>query len=145
MFTFRSDIPGIPGGWPPWAEFAVAACLAGCSVQDRLVWHALSCGDLVTVPGSPAVSRRGACGGQVGEGLAAPAAGPGRQAGRGASGVVVLAGVPGDQDPLVADGQQAGEPERERGQAGEPGPAAGDVVAGGVLGGGEGPFGAGAP
>ena len=39
----------------------------------------LSCGDLVTVRGSPAVSWRGACGGQVGEGLAAPAAGAGRR------------------------------------------------------------------
>ncbi len=105
----------------------------------------LRCSDLVTVRGWPAVSWRGACGGQVGEGLASPAAGPGREAGRGAAGVVVLAEVPCDQDALVADGQQAGQPEHERCQAREPAPAAGDVVAGRVLGGGEGPLGAGAP
>jgi hypothetical protein len=83
-------------------------------------------------------------GGEAGEGLAA-AAGSGRQAGCGAAGVVLLAGGPGGEDPLVADGEQAGEAEGERGQAREAGPAAGDVVGGGVLGGGEGPFGAGAP
>ena len=38
----------------------------------------------------------------------------------GAAGGVGLAGVPGFQDALVADGQQAGEPERDRGQAREP-------------------------
>jgi len=83
-------------------------------------------------------------GGQAGEGLASSAAGFGGQAGRGAAGIVGLAGVPGGQDALVADGEQAGEPERDRGQAREPGPAVGDVVGGGVLDGGEGPFGAGA-
>src|SRR5258705_12857583 len=56
------------------------------------------------------------------EGLAAPAAGSGRQAGRSAAGVVVLAGGPGVKDALGADGQQAGEPEHEGGQAREPGP-----------------------
>ena len=142
MFTFGSDIPRER---PPWARFS----------RLRRAWRAvwagsaglacLSCGDLVLALGSPAVSGRGACGGQVGEGLAASAAGPGRQAGRGAAGVVVLAGVPGDQDALVADDEQAGEPEGERGQAREAAPAAGDVVGGRVLGGGEGPFGAGAP
>jgi hypothetical protein len=67
-----------------------------------------------------------------------------RVSGGGAAGVVGLAGVPGGQDALVADGEQAGELEHDRGEAREPGPAVGDVVGGGVLGGGEGPFGAGA-
>src|SRR2546421_10818701 len=92
MFTFGSDIPRER---PPWARFS----------RLRRAWRAvwagsaglacLSCGDLVLVLGSPAVSGRGACGGQVGEGLAAPAAGPGRQAGRGAAGGVGPAGGPG--------------------------------------------------
>src|SRR5439155_1613251 len=133
MFTFGSDIPRER---PPWARFS----------RLRRAWRAvwagpaglacLSCGDLVLALGSPAVSGRGACGGQVGEGLAVSAAGPGRQAGRSAAGFVVLAGVPGDQDALVADDEQAGEPEGERGQAHEAAPAAGDVGAGRVLGGG---------
>ena len=38
----------------------------------------------------------------------------------GAAGVVVLAGGPGGEDALVADGEQAGQPEGERGQAGGP-------------------------
>jgi hypothetical protein len=92
---------------------------------------------------APGLWRR--CGGQAGEGLAAPAPGSGGQAGGGTAGVVVLAGVPGGQDALVADGEQAGEPEGEQGQAHDPRPAAGDVVGGGVFGGGEGPLGAGAP
>ena len=83
-------------------------------------------------------------GGELARAGAPAFAGSGRQAGCGAAGVVLLAGVPGGQDALVADGEQAGEPERERGQAHEAAPAAGDVVAGGVLDGGEGSFGAGA-
>ena len=59
-------------------------------------------------------------GGEAGEGLAAAVPGFGGQAGCGAAGVVGLAGVPGGQDALVADGEQEGEPERERGQAREP-------------------------
>jgi hypothetical protein len=58
-------------------------------------------------------------GGERGEGLAAPFEGAGREAGGGAAGVVVLAGVVGGEDALVADGEQAGEPEGNRGQAGE--------------------------
>src|SRR2546429_2283806 len=142
MFTFGSDIPRER---PPWARFS----------RLRRAWRAvwagpaglacLSCGDLVLALGSPAVSGRGACGGQVGEGLAVSAAGPGRQAGRGAAGVVVLAGVPGDQDALGAGDEQAGEPEGERGQAHEAAPAAGGGVGGRGLWGGGGPFGARGP
>jgi hypothetical protein len=51
----------------------------------------------------------------------------------------------GAEDVLVAGGEQAGEPEVERGQAHEAAPAAGNVVAGGVLDGGEGALGGGAP
>src|SRR5437762_10337643 len=130
MFTFGSDVPRER---PPWARFS----------RLRRAWRAvwagsaglacLGCGDLVLVLGSPAVSGRGACGGQVGAGLAASAAGRGRQAGRGAAGVVVLAGVPGAQAALVADDGQAGEPEGERGQGREAAPAAGDGVGGRVL------------
>src|SRR4030081_683039 len=129
MFTFGS---GFPRETPLWARFS----------RLRRAWRAvwagpaglacLSCGDLVLALGSPAVSGRGACGGQVGEGLAVSAAGPGRQAGRSAAGCCVVAG-------------RAGGREGERGQRHEAAPAAGDVVAGRVLGGGEGPFGAGAP
>jgi len=60
-------------------------------------------------------SGRSCGGGEAGEGLAALAPGFGGQAGGGAAGVVGLAGVPGVKDPLVADGQQAGEPEHDRG------------------------------
>ena len=63
----------------------------------------------------------------------------------GSAGVVGLAGVVGVQDALVADGQQAGDPQGERGQARQAAPAAGDAGGGGVLDGGEGALGAGAP
>jgi len=56
-----------------------------------------------------------------------------------------LAGVPGGEDALVADREQAGEPQGERGDAGQAAPAAGDAGGGGVLDGGEGALGAGAP
>jgi hypothetical protein len=56
-------------------------------------------------------------GGELGEGGAAPFARAGWQAGSGAAGVVLLPGVVGVQDALVADDQGAGEPERERGQS----------------------------
>src|SRR5947208_9520230 len=123
--------------------------LAGWLLPVRAVQGSMSCSPcrvfvMPAVLAMIAGAGLGRCGGG-GEGLAAPAAGPGWQAGCGAAGGVGLAGVPGFQDALVADGQQAGEPEHDRGQAREPGPAAGDVVAGRVLGGGEGPLGAGAP
>src|SRR6266498_1638787 len=136
MFTFGSDVLR---GWPSWAVCGLRRARRNVFGQGRLAWDAgVRVGPVSVLPGGavrglPAGSGRGACGGQVGEGLAAPAAGPGWQAGCGAAGVVGLAGGPGVQDSLVADGQQAGEPEHDRGQAGEPGPAAGDVVAGGVL------------
>ena len=53
-----------------------------------------------------------------------------------------LAGVPGVEDALVAEGEQAGQPQGERGRPVDPAPAAGDG-GGGVLDGGEGPLGAG--
>ena len=113
IFTFGSDASR---GRPFWAVFAVAAWVA-CRPGMAGWCGCLGCDGLVAVLGSPAGSRRGACGGQVGEGLAAPAAGAGRQAGRGAAGVVGLAGGPGVKDPLVAHDEQAGEPEHEGGQA----------------------------
>ena len=66
------------------------------------------------------------------------------EAGGGAAGVVGLAGIPGVQDALVADGEQAGQPQVQRGEAGEAAPASGDVAGGGVLDGGKRPLGAGA-
>ncbi len=81
---------------------------AGC-VLRAVVW-VIWC-VLVTAAGWVAPGLWRCCGGQAGEGLAAPAAGFRGQAGCGAAGVVGLACVPGGQDALVADGQQAGEPE----------------------------------
>src|SRR6266566_551832 len=75
-------------------------------------------------------------GSEVGEGCAAPAAGVGRQPGRGSLGVFGLADGVGAGDALVADDEQAGGEQGDRGEAHEPAPAAGDVVGGGVFGGG---------
>ena len=64
-------------------------------------------------------------GGEAGEGGFPPAfTGSGREAGRGPAGVHGLAGVPGGEDALVADGVQSGEPEREWWQAHEAAPHA---------------------
>ena len=49
-------------------------------------------------------------GGELGVGGAAAFAGAGRHAGSGTAGVVLLAVVPGGEDALVADGEQAGDP-----------------------------------
>src|SRR6266536_3331586 len=76
------------------------------------------------------------CRGEAGEGLAAPFPGPGREPGGGAPRVVGLAGVVGGEDALVADGEQAGDPQGERGQARQAAPAAGDAGGGGILDGG---------
>src|SRR5205807_9805058 len=84
-------------------------------------------------------------GSDAGEGGFAPTfACPGREAGGGAALVFGLAGVPGGENALVADGVQAGEPERERGEAHEAAPAAADGVTGWVFDGGEASFGGGA-
>jgi hypothetical protein len=83
-------------------------------------------------------------GGECRECFAAPAPGFRGQAPGGAALVFLLPGVPGLQDALVADDEQAGDGEHEGGQAREAAPAAGYVVAGGVFGGGEAAFGAGA-
>src|SRR5262249_60645860 len=91
-----------------------------------------------------AVPGSGWSGGEAGGGLAAARAGFRGQAPGGAALVFVLAGVPGGEDPLVADDQQARGEQHEGCQAHEAAPAAGDVVAGGVLGGGEAALGAGA-
>ena len=53
----------------------------------------------------------GTAGGELGEAGAALVAGAGRQAGGGAPGVVLLPGVECVQDALVADCQQAGDPQ----------------------------------
>jgi hypothetical protein len=53
--------------------------------------------------------------------------------------------VAGGQDALVADCQQAGDPQGERGQAHESAPAAGDAGGGAVFDGGVEAFGGGAP
>src|ERR1022692_1090916 len=113
-----------------------------------------ACGPAVVVlgwgAGAAAAVRAGGCrllwrgGGEHGQGFALPSSGLRREPGGGAAGVVGLADVPGVEDALVADGEQAGEPQREGGQARESAPAAGDGGGGGVLDGGEGPLGAGA-
>jgi hypothetical protein len=73
-------------------------------------------------------------GGEAGEG-GFPAAFPcpGWQACRGAAVVLGLAGVPGGEDALVADGVQGGEPERGRGEAHEAAPAGAVVLLAGSL------------
>jgi hypothetical protein len=76
--------------------------------------------------------------------LAAPA-GAGCLAAFGAPGVVVLAGLAGGQDPLVAHDCHAGQPEHERGDAGEADPAAVDAAGRGVFDGGVESFGGAAP
>ena len=57
-------------------------------------------------------------------------------AGGGPVSVLGLACVVGGQDALVADDEQAAGEQRDRGQSHQAAPAAADVVAGGVLGGG---------
>src|SRR5258708_36588359 len=154
MFTFGSDILAVHCGGGAAAFGGCADSLdlgvAGPWVAWRsVVWRAEGTPDgrswcLAVVIGA---ERRGLWrrAGEAGEGLAAAAPGLGREPGGGALGVAGLAGLPGGEDLLVAGDEQAGEPERERGQAREAAPASGHVVAGGVLGGGEGPLGTGAP
>src|ERR1017187_3622619 len=161
VFTFHQD---------PCSRLGPTFSAAGGAGADRLevilcvtrrgVWRGLSAwirarGIAVVVP----VLRRLAlplagarepgllwrAGGEAGEGLAAALPGFRREAGGCAPVVVGLADVPGAEDALVADGEQAGQPQGERGQAREAAPAAGDAGGGGVLDGGEGPLGAGAP
>src|ERR1017187_139696 len=83
-------------------------------------------------------------GGEAGEGCAASAAGAGRESCGGALGVAGLAGGPGGHDPLGAGDEQGRGEQGDGCQAHEAAPAAGNVVAGGVFGGGEGPLGGGA-
>ena len=116
---------------------AAAGCGQGrvavpCSRRAVVSWRVMRCG----AQGGPAASTA--------EGCAAPAPGFRGQAFGGAAFVFLLPGVPGLQDALVADDEQAGDGQHEGGQAHEAAPAAADVVAGGVLGGGEAAFGAGA-
>src|SRR5215470_19010038 len=86
----------------------------------------------------------GRSGGEAGEGPAAAFAGFRGEPGGGAAGVVLLPGVPGGQDALVADDEQGCGEQHQGGRAHEAAPAAGDVAGGGVPGGGEAAFGAGA-
>src|ERR1700750_1461925 len=119
------------------------ACLA--RFQGRLPsWPVVVVGSDARVPGSAAGLGRPCSGGELGEGPAAPAPGSGGQPGGGAALVVLLPGVPGGQDALVADGEQGRGGTDQRCHAHQAAPAAADVVAGGVLGGGEAAFGAGA-
>src|ERR1022692_901346 len=115
-----------------------------------------TCGTaVVTVPdvrggGGPAVDPGAACclwrgGGEAGEGPAAALAGFRGEGQRGSARGVGLAGVKGAEDALVADGEQACDPQGERGHARQAAPAAGDAGGGRVLDGGEGALGAGAP
>jgi hypothetical protein len=85
------------------------------------------------------VARRGLWrGGERGETLAVLLAGFRRQAEPGPARGLGPAGVERGEDALIADGQQAGDPQGERGQARQPAPAAGDAGGCRVLDGGEG-------
>src|SRR6266700_733651 len=134
-------------GWrrrPGSGPVAASGAVPGQSSAAAGVAEAMR--DVAVVPGM-VMAGLAAClwsGGEGGECLAAPAAGFRREAGGGPAGVFGLACVVGVEDPLVAGDDQGGGEERDGGDAGEPAPAAADVVAGGVLGGGEGPFGGGA-
>src|SRR6266542_357409 len=158
MFTFASDIRVVRAGMMRvWAgqfacrwllalrwSLAGLVCLAGRMPGLRgLPVTVFSAAGWLRTGGAAARLWRG--GGEAGERLAAPLAGFWREAGCGAAGVLVLAGVECGEDALVADGEQAGGEQRDRGQSHEPAPAAADVVAGRVLDGGEGPLGGGAP
>src|ERR1019366_4176304 len=142
IFASGSDIPGVPAV----VIAPCVACLAGCCASPVPVSRACQCcwaGVSVLVRGASCGLRR--CCHKAGQGSAAPAAGPGREAGGGAAGVVFLASVPWGGDARVAGDGQAGGEQQPGGQAHDPAPAAGDVVGGGVLEGGEDAFGAGAP
>ena len=80
-------------------------------------------------------------GGQVAQGATASPAGSGWEPGGLPAGLVGLAGVVGGEDPVVAHDEQAGDGQGDRGRSQQSAPAAADVVAGGVFGGGEGAFG----
>src|ERR1022692_1677710 len=129
---------------------AGCGCMRGLMVSGLPVWVAGCMRWLLWgVPGRCAACARGRAwlwwrGCEAGEGFAAPAACSGREPGLCSLGVLVLADVVGGQDALVADGEQAGGEERDRGESHEAAPAAADVVGGGVFGGGEGPLGGGA-
>ena len=128
--VFLSAWPAVGCGWACWPGSGRAGPAGGVLVSGES-WR-----------GARAWLWR--CG-EAGEGgFPAAFACSGREAGGGAALVFGLAGVPGGEDPLVADRVQGGEPERGRGQAHEAAPAAGDGVAGGVLDGGEASFGGGA-
>jgi hypothetical protein len=86
----------------------------------------------------------GRSGGEAGEGPAAAFAGFRGEHGGGAAGAVLLAGVPGGEDALVADDEQGRGEQHQGGQSHQAAPAAGDVAGGGVLGGGEAALGSGA-
>src|SRR5216683_598383 len=111
-----------------------------CSPCLVLAWCRAAYAAAVCLPPSGRCCGRG----EGGEGLAAPAAGFRGEPGCGAAGAVVLAGVPGGGDALVADDEKAGGEQQDRRESRQAAPAAADVVAGGVLDGAEGAFGAGA-
>src|SRR6266498_4821645 len=82
-------------GLPGWADAGAARAACDCVQRCRVAAHG----------GAAARLWRG--GGEAGERLAAPLAGFWREAGCGAAGVLVLAGVECGEDALVADGEQA--------------------------------------
>jgi hypothetical protein len=147
MFGLRAD--GCAGvchfrGWLRWffsLRFVFALLLFACAS-----WLRACCRRCLVRGGGGGLARcSGWSGGEAGEGLAPAFAGFGWQAVCRAAGGFRLPRVPGAEDALVADDEQRGGEQHEGCQAHEAAPAAADVVAGGVLGGGEPAFGAGAP
>src|SRR5262249_2618323 len=117
----------LPGrAWPSVGLLGVLVAGAGWAGACGGAWWRLVGGERAGgVGATPAVFGVGCrLGRGAGGGLAASAF-PGfrREPGRGPPGGLGLAGVPGGGDALVADGEQAGEPEHEGCQAHEPGPA----------------------
>jgi hypothetical protein len=125
IFTFGSDIVSAWLLWSGRGIAGLAGCFAGLIRGSRLCAPCL--GRVVPVSGLPVAGwLRGSSGRAGGEGGAAAASScSGREPGGCAAGVVVLAGVPCGEDPLVAVGEQACGDEQQRGQAHQAVPAAG--------------------
>ena len=99
---------------------------------------------LVLVAGGRRLGRRVGGADQVGGGLSAAFALFGGESEQGASLVFGVAGGEGVGDPEVACDEGGGGEQRDRREAGEAAPAAGEVGGGGVGDGGEGALGGGA-
>src|SRR6266498_1937570 len=124
MFTFASDIRVVRAGMMRvWAgQFACRWLLA---LRWSLAGLVCLAGRMPGLRGLPVTVFSAAGWLRTGE----PLPGYWREAGCGAAGVLVLAGVECGEDALVADGEQAGGEQRDRGQSHEPAPAAAEAYA----------------